>query len=181
MGVSGAGKTTIGCEIARLLNLKYEDADNLHSEQSQKKMASGQPLDDDDRMPWLEKVGNWLVDNHESGVISCSALTHQYREVIRLRVPDVQFVFLALDETIAQNRVSNRIDHYMSPTLVHSQYELLEAPNADEDVIWVDASQSVDQILNSLLNTLTGTTYQLDSQSKRPRPLRAEEVERPSI
>jgi carbohydrate kinase (thermoresistant glucokinase family) len=48
MGVSGAGKTTIGCEIARLLNLKYEDADNLHSEQSQKKMASGQPLDDDD-------------------------------------------------------------------------------------------------------------------------------------
>ena len=84
MGVSGSGKTTVGAALAQRLRVPYADADDFHPRENIAKMAAGVPLDDADRLPWLDAIGAWLVDHTErGGVVSCSALKHSYRDVLR--------------------------------------------------------------------------------------------------
>eukprot|EP00873_Tetraselmis_striata_P030756 jgi/Tetstr1/451020/TSEL_038056.t1 len=58
MGVSGAGKSTIGEELAKRLEVPFIDADNLHPRANVEKMRGGRPLEDTDRWPWLEIVAD---------------------------------------------------------------------------------------------------------------------------
>lgn len=83
MGVSGSGKTTVGTLLAERLGVEYRDGDDLHSQANIEKMASGIPLNDDDRWPWLAQVGEWLAAQPAGGVIGCSALKRSYRDVLR--------------------------------------------------------------------------------------------------
>ncbi len=47
-------------------------------------MTAGEALDDHDRQPWLEAIGEWLADHaDEGGVMSCSALKRRYRDQLR--------------------------------------------------------------------------------------------------
>jgi gluconokinase len=79
MGVAGSGKTTVGTALAERLHLPYADADDFHPEANVAKMRAGHPLNDADRMPWLHAVGNWLAGHPDGGIVSCSALRHDYR------------------------------------------------------------------------------------------------------
>jgi carbohydrate kinase (thermoresistant glucokinase family) len=157
MGVSGAGKTTLGEQLAERLGWPFKEGDELHPPANVAKMKSGQPLDDADRAPWLQAVGAWIdgwVAGGQSGVISCSALKRRYRDTIGAGRPAVRFVFIDLDEATIAKRLKHRQHAYWPPQLLHSQFEALEVPAPDEPVIVVDgrAAQNaqVDKVVAAL-------------------------------
>ena len=135
MGVSGSGKTTIGTLVAHELGVDFVDGDSLHPIENVQKMASGTPLDDDDRWPWLEVVGRTLHERgeqHEGMVIACSALKRKYRERIRSQAPSALFLHLDGSVAVLTRRIEGRSGHFMPPALLSSQMETLEALTEDE-------------------------------------------------
>lgn len=141
MGVSGCGKSTLAEHLATAWDLVMVEGDSLHSPESVRKMRSGIPLQDEDRWPWLERVGDALAapaPGHHGRVVACSALKRAYRDVIRRTCPQVTFLFLEGSHAILQARMAQRQGHYMPPALLDSQLATLEVPGADEsDVIHV--------------------------------------------
>ena len=96
MGVSGSGKSTVGAALAQRLRVPFADADDFHPPANIKKMTAGQALNDDDRYPWLEAIGEWLAARDgDGGVMSCSALKRKYRDQLRRHCPEVVFLHLA--------------------------------------------------------------------------------------
>ena len=150
MGVSGSGKTTLGQAIAAHLGIAFVDGDDLHPPANVAKMTAGTPLTDEDRGPWLDRVGATLADGaaHPGGVVvACSALRRAYRDRIRAAAgADLRFVFLRADESEMVARVTARTDHYMPPTLVHSQFTTLEVPDPsiESDVMTLPAMGPVE-------------------------------------
>lgn len=141
MGVAGSGKTSLAVPLADALGARYVEADDAHPAANIAKMRSGQPLDDDDRAPWLERLVRELGD--APVVMTCSALKRRYRDV--LRTPGgVRFVFLDLDETTALARLRDRSGHFMGPSMVASQFAALERPDDEHDVIRLDADEPLD-------------------------------------
>ena len=104
MGVSGSGKSTVGAALAGRLQVPFEDADDLHPEANVAKMTRGEPLDDHDRWPWLERIGEWLAAHANGGVIACSALKRQYRDQLRHHCPSVEFLHLEGGRDLIENR-----------------------------------------------------------------------------
>ena len=131
MGPSGSGKTAIGAALAVELAVAFVDADDLHPPANIAKMSAGQPLDDDDRWPWLDIVGRTLADLPGGGVIACSALARRYRDRIRAAEPDAVFVELLVGRDELSRRMSVR-EHFMPPALLDSQVATLEHLGADE-------------------------------------------------
>lgn len=139
MGVSGAGKSTVGALIAERLHLPFRDADAFHPPANVAKMSAGQPLTDDDRRPWLDAIGAHLAEHRARGcVVTCSALKRAYRDRLRGAAPALRFVFLHGDVQTVAARQAAREGHFMPPSLVASQYATLEIPEAAEDVIALD-------------------------------------------
>lgn len=133
MGVSGSGKTTVGSLLAERLDLPFVDADDLHPAANVAKMAAGHPLDDDDRRPWLAKVGATLHGAESTGlVVACSALKRTYREQILAAEPNARFVYLEVSKGLLDSRVRGRHDHFMPVQLLGSQLDTLEPLEADE-------------------------------------------------
>ena len=135
MGVSGSGKSTVGAGIADALGLRFVDGDALHSPENVARMAAGSALRDEDRWPWLDRIGACLADARSApgGVaIACSALKRSYRDRIRAAAPGVRFVFLDGPAELIAARMAGRSDHYMPPTLLASQLRTLEPPGDDE-------------------------------------------------
>ena len=133
MGVSGSGKSTVGRLLAGRLGVPYADADDLHPPANVAKMASGQPLDDADRAPWLDAVAGWIAGRGEhGGVVGCSALARRYRD--RLRRADPALFFLHLDGApdLIAARLADRREHFMPPALLRSQLAALEPLAGDE-------------------------------------------------
>ena len=158
MGVSGAGKTTVGRALADRLGIAYADADAFHSAASVAKMAAGHPLDDDDRAPWLVSIGTWLAEHDAPGaVVGCSALRRRYRDVLRSAAPRLQFLHLAGDSAVLTRRVAVRPGHFMPASLLTSQLETLEPLEADERGRACDFATSVDDIVTDFVGTLTST------------------------
>jgi gluconokinase len=148
MGVSGSGKTTVGRALAARLAVEYADADDFHPPANIAKMARGEPLDDDDRGPWLAGVASWLADHLDSGgVASCSALHRRYRDRLRADAPHVAFVHLAGPPDLVAARVAARKDHFMPASLVLSQYESLEPLAGDELGLTLRLDLPVDQLV----------------------------------
>ena len=151
MGVSGSGKSTIGALIAGALGVPFVDGDSLHPQSNIEKMAGGQPLNDDDRWPWLATVGETLSDAGRQGsgmVIACSALRRAYRDAILRTAPDTRFVHLSGTREVLASRVEGRSDHFMPPALLDSQFATLEPLGDDEPGIVVDIDQSVTEIVS---------------------------------
>ena len=145
MGVSGAGKTTLGEMLAARLGWPFKEGDELHPPANVAKMKSGQALNDADRAPWLAAVGAWIdgwIRAGQSGVISCSALKRAYRDTLDRGRPAVRFVFIDLDEATIAARLKDRKHAYWPASLLHSQFEALEPPQPDEPVIRVDGHTS---------------------------------------
>lgn len=148
MGVSGCGKSSVGEAISQDLQVTFIDGDTLHSKANVDKMASGQPLNDADRAPWLEKVGDVLAKTPGPVVVGCSALKRAYRDIIRSRVPEpVRFIHLAADQSVMQRRVDERVGHFMPPSLLQSQYDALEDLGDDELGTKIDISSPLQRVV----------------------------------
>lgn len=154
MGVSGSGKSTVGAALAQRLRVPFADADDFHPAENIAKMSAGQPLDDNDRGPWLESIGAWLADHGTGGVMSCSALKRDYRDRLREHAPTTLFAHLAGSVDVISRRQASRPGHFMPPALLASQFETLEPLNADENGLTVDVDQSVDAIVDELVASL---------------------------
>ncbi|MGH3503062.1 MAG: gluconokinase [Nocardioidaceae bacterium] len=156
MGVSGSGKTTVGRLLAERLQVAFGEGDDFHSEHNVDKMAAGHPLDDEDRWPWLEAIGEWL-DQYEStgAVMACSALKRSYRDVLRQHAPDVWFLHLTGTPEVMASRIEHRKHHFMPESLVRSQFATLETPGADEQAIAVDVAQTPPEIVDGFLAGLS--------------------------
>ena len=148
MGVSGSGKSTIGAAIAGRLRVPYEDADDLHPQANIEKMTAGIALDDGDRYPWLEAVGEWLAARVEQGgVMSCSALKRKYRDQLRRHTDAVTFLHLDGTPQVIARRQASRPGHFMPASLLESQFRTLEPLEPDEHGIVIDVDQPVDAIV----------------------------------
>src|ERR1700674_5502908 len=157
MGVSGSGKSTIGALLARRLQWEFEDADWLHPTSNVDKMHSGIPLTDEDRWPWLDAVAAWIDQMRRSGghaVVACSALKRRYRDVLIGDRTDVRLVYLKGDETLIARRFATRHEHFMPRSLLHSQFEALEEPGADENPIIVSITPEPREIVARILSAL---------------------------
>lgn len=151
MGVSGSGKSTVGAALAQRLGVPFVDADTLHSAANIAKMAAGEPLDDEDRYPWLEKVGEWLARHCDGGVVSCSALKRKYRDQLRAHCPSIEFLHLSGSAELIGGRLADRSDHFMPAALLRSQLDTLEALGPDEAGVTVDAGEDVGAIVDAAL------------------------------
>ncbi|PJG83714.1 gluconokinase [Caviibacterium pharyngocola] len=151
MGVSSTGKTSIGTAIAQRLGLKLIDGDDLHPRANIIKMSSGQPLNDEDRAPWLERIRDAafsLEQKSERGIIICSALKKKYRDPIREGNQGVKFIFLSGDFDLVLSRMQKRQGHYMKTEMLRSQFATLEVPQQDEqDVYHIDIDASFDEVV----------------------------------
>ncbi|PVU82204.1 gluconate kinase [Cellulomonas sp. WB94] len=158
MGVAGSGKTTVGQALAERLGVEFADADAFHSEANIAKMASGHPLNDSDRAPWLVAIGAWLADHDEQGgVVGCSALRRRYRDVLRTAAPRLQLLHLDGDPAVLTQRISERPGHFMPASLIASQLETLEPLEADEPGRAADLTAPVDDIVNDFITRLDPT------------------------
>ena len=156
MGVSGCGKSTMASALGERLGLDMVDGDDLHLPESVAKMRSGIALQDTDRWPWLDRIGHYLAQAQEPGrVVACSALKRVYRDRIREQAGDVCFVFLDGDFDLIEQRMRQRVGHYMQPGLLDSQFRTLEKPQADEsDVIRLPITEPVQDMVAQALNAL---------------------------
>lgn len=158
MGVSGSGKTTVGEAVARQINAKFIDGDDLHPRANIQKMGSGHPLNDEDRMPWLERLSDAAYSlNHknETGIIVCSALKRRYRDRLREGNQGMVFVYLKGSFDVIMTRLKARSGHFMPTDLLKSQFEALEEPGADEpDVICVDIDADIDEVVRRCVSAL---------------------------
>lgn len=150
IGVSGSGKTTVGKRLALDLAVPFSDADDLHSQKNRNKMAAGQPLDDEDRWPWLSEVGHALSNADSDGtglVMACSALKASYRKAILVEEPRTQFVLLTGPRDLIEQRLAQREGHFMPEALLGSQLVDLEPLTVQEPGITVSIAQTPSQIV----------------------------------
>ena len=157
MGVAGCGKTTIGKALASHWGWDFYDADDFHPPENVAKMASGIPLDDSDRAPWLASLHDLIaacLKQNRPGVLACSALKERYRRQLLEGNEDVQLVYLKGSYDLIWSRMHKRTDHYMKPQMLRSQFEALEEPT---NALAVDISLSVDDILQNILELISKT------------------------
>ncbi|KYF65510.1 gluconate kinase [Sorangium cellulosum] len=146
MGVSGAGKTTVGQRLARDLGWEFVDADDLHPPTNVEKMRAGKPLDDQDRAPWLAALSaciRRLLDEGREAVIACSALKAAYRAQLLVDPARMRLVHLTGDPSLIAARLAARSNHFMPAGLLSTQLAALEPP---EDALRVDVGGTPDEI-----------------------------------
>jgi carbohydrate kinase (thermoresistant glucokinase family) len=154
MGVSGSGKTTIGRQLAELLDWPFWDADDFHPPANIQKMSHGVPLTDADRAGWLAALASQIAARlaaGQSGVLACSALKQAYRDILQVDPAQVRFVFLRGSYALIQSRMQARPGHYMRPEMLSSQFATLEEP---PEALSVDISLSPQEIVDQILTSL---------------------------
>jgi gluconokinase len=158
MGVSGAGKTTVGEMIAERLGWPFVDGDDLHPAANIEKMHGGTPLTDADRAPWLAAIGAWIdarTGASEPGVVTCSALKRAYRDTLRQGRPQVRIVYLRGSQAEIAERLAHRSGHFWPAKLLASQFADLEEPTADEDAIVVDIAETPEAATDAVIAKLS--------------------------
>jgi gluconokinase len=153
MGVSGAGKTTIGKLLTSVLGWEFADADDYHSAANIEKMRTGIPLTDADRAPWLESlrtlIAGWIAEG-KNAVLACSALKQAYRDVLRVG-PEVCVVYLRVTPEALRQRLRARRGHFMTEALLTSQLATLEEP---WDAVVIDADGDPEGVVAEILARL---------------------------
>lgn len=159
MGVAGSGKTTVGKLVAERLGWRFLDADDFHSRDNVEKMRSGQPLTDDDRWPWLDRL-NGLLREDGPAVLACSALRQRYRDRIGAGLDDVRWVHLAGSFDLIGSRLAARKGHYMPASLLASQFGTLEPPS---DALTIDVADTPEVLAERILTALATRAYNAPS------------------
>lgn len=155
MGVSGTGKSTIGGLLAGALGWDLAEGDDMHPARNIEKMHSGQPLTDEDRWPWLDRIAEWTGEHLAAGthgIVTCSALRRVYRD--RIVGPGVCFVHLEGSRELISDRLSLRLDHFMPASLLGSQFQTLEPLEADEQGIVVAVDRSPRELSFEIIRRL---------------------------
>lgn len=166
MGVSGSGKSTVAELLAEQLGWEFREGDDLHPPENVAKMASGRPLNDEDRAPWLALIAEWIGERTcagQTGVVTCSALKRSYREVLRSKAaPDSRVIFVHLVGTRHRidERLSERTGHFMASSMLASQLATLEPLEPDEDGIRVDVGPPPDEIVARILEELRTGSFE---------------------
>uniref|UniRef100_A0A3P8YXZ6 Gluconokinase n=1 Tax=Esox lucius TaxID=8010 RepID=A0A3P8YXZ6_ESOLU len=169
MGVSGCGKTTLGAFLSHKLGWPLHEGDDFHPVENVEKMSRGEPLTDQDRLPWLLKLHDIIQREMSSGrnaIVVCSALRRLYRQVLLLgskaltssepgsvatcSLPGVWFLFLYGTYDMIHTRMVARRGHFMQPDLLRSQFEVLEPPAPEENAILLDIRRSTDDICREI-------------------------------
>ncbi len=155
MGVAGAGKTTIGRQLAEELEWRFCDADAFHSAENIDKLRQNLPLNDEDRRPWLVEIraviGEW-IRRREQVVLACSVLKAGYRETITAGYEDhVQIIYLKASPDLLRQRLISRTGHFMGEALLRSQFDILEEP---VNALVVDAAESPPSIIRRIRSSL---------------------------
>jgi gluconokinase len=149
MGVAGSGKTTIGSLLARELDWSFYDADDFHSDSNHAKMSQGIALTEEDRAGWLISLQELIVQNiqrNSHAVIACSALRNSYRNMLEVN-EQVKFVYLQGTYELVKTRLTNRTGHYMSASMLDSQFQTLEAP---QNTLTINITNTPQEILASI-------------------------------
>jgi gluconokinase len=157
MGVSGSGKSTIASMLAQRLHWVYEDADWFHPKSNIEKMHHGEPLNDQDRWPWLHAIADWIDATRRAGghgIVACSALKRAYRDILIGDRRDVRLVFLKGDFDLIARRIAARADHFMPSTLLESQFATLQEPQADERPIVVSIAPHPREIVETIVRQI---------------------------
>ena len=157
MGISGVGKSAVGHELADRFGVDYEDGDAFHSEANIAKMSAGTPLTDEDRWPWLRAVAAAIGEHEAAGrsmVITCSALKHEYRDLLREGHESVWFAHVDTREEVLVERLRKRTGHYMPGSLLESQLATLEPLTDDEPGHRYDGEGSIEETVQTLLREL---------------------------
>ncbi|MBT3196647.1 MAG: AAA family ATPase [Gammaproteobacteria bacterium] len=164
MGVSGAGKTTLGRILAERLQYRFIDADDYHSAENIASMAAGTPLSDTQRYPWLIRLSDLLQPEEENPcgkVLACSALKSTHRALLMRHCPDCRVVWLYAERSILEERVRNRQqNHFMPPQLIDSQLQALEVP---DQAIAINNSGNITTMIETILAALSATPPLLQS------------------
>lgn len=149
MGISGAGKSTVGSRLAKHLEIPFLDADDFHPTENIKKMSRGQALTDDDRWPWLGAIVQYVLDSHRQRmVLGCSALKAAYRQYLGQRL-QLKVVYLELTREEAIARLESRTDHFMPASLIDSQLDTLEPPT---EALTISATTPPEEIVKVVAN-----------------------------
>jgi gluconokinase len=154
MGVAGSGKTAVGKKVAEKLNWTFLDADNFHPPANIEKMKLGIPLNDDDRVPWLQRLHDELqhqLTQRHSVILACSALKESYRNTLRDHISLLTFVHLDVDAETIRNRLQHRTAHFFPKELMESQFATLEKP---KDAVIVDARKPLDAVVDQVIHSL---------------------------
>ncbi|GAA3061048.1 gluconokinase [Rhizobium viscosum] len=158
MGVSGSGKSSIGEKIAAGLGLPFVEGDALHPAANVEKMSRGIPLSDEDRVPWLDRIGKEMKASLTKGegiIVSCSALKRSYRDRLRTAAGgDLYFVYLEGSKELLTERMGHRKGHFMPTSLLESQLQTLEVPTGEPGVVTVDIDDTIDDIASKALKAL---------------------------
>lgn len=157
MGVSASGKSTVAELLARQTGRTFAEADEFHSPANVEKMTAGIALTDEDRWPWLRAIRDWLTQRHQAGeqtVVTCSALRHAYRDVLREAAGDVVFVHLAGSREVLEARIGHRGGHFMPASLLPSQLATLEPLADDEAGVTVDIGPGPQEIVDDVVARL---------------------------
>jgi len=150
MGVAGSGKSTIGKELAARIGYTFLEADDFHSEDNKKKMASGIPLTDTDREPWLKSMSD-AIREIDCTVLACSALKEKYRKLLLSSSNRSIIIFLHGDRELLYERLTSRKSHFMNPKLLDSQLEILEEP---KNCLKVHISAPPDEAITEIIQYL---------------------------
>jgi gluconokinase len=151
MGVSGCGKSTLGTQLAQTLQRKFIEGDDYHSPHNVKKMKTGQPLTDQDRIPWLKQLSQILRDSDDPTILSCSALNYAYRKILISCTKPLFFIHLELDRESASQRLTQRTNHYFEPSLLDDQFVQLEPLKPNERGITLSAKLYPNELINKVL------------------------------
>ena len=155
-GVSSSGKTSVGQALADRLGARFLDADDFHPPANVSKMASGVPLVDEDRWPWLERLNAELrqaAARAESLVLACSALKEVYRQRLAEGVAGLRMILLTGSREVLAERAAARTHRYMPPSLLDSQLATLEPLEPGEG--WeIDVTRPVPSIVDDLARRL---------------------------
>lgn len=161
MGVCGAGKTTVGELIAENIGARFLEGDRFHPAANVEKMSRGEPLDDADRAPWLEKIADSIDQWTQAGdsvVIACSALKESYRQTLIGDRTNVRLVFLHGSPELLADRMASRQHHFMPAGLLPSQLATLEAPSENDHTISADVADPPTAIANRVTDWIRATT-----------------------
>lgn len=154
MGVSGCGKSSTAAALARALGAVMIEGDDHHLPQSREKMRRGIALDDEDRDPWLDRLGALAAASTAHVVVTCSALKRRYRERLRAAEPALAIVYIDITLEQARARVAARTGHWFPASLVDNQFATLEPPLDEPATVWIDASWTIEMQCEAVLRWL---------------------------
>jgi len=154
MGVAASGKSTVGKRLALELGWRFLEGDDFHSPENIQKLRQGEPLNDEDRKPWLEAIREAIraaIEQGENAVVTCSALKEPYRRMLQVS-EQVIFVYLKATISLIQERLKRRAGHFMNPNLMQSQFDTLEEP---KEALEIDAGLTPAEIVQVIRNRLS--------------------------